>query len=256
MPLKDFNTAATLDECSGTPRTALFGAVRAGNLALVLDILKNEPKAVHWQEIRDDLGVFDAYALHVAAKEGQLEIAKALVAAGAFPDARNSGGRSPLIEAIVNGRTAVADYLLAEAKASPNQSCSADITPLMRAAENNDAAIVALLLERGAKIEAAKNGENALGFAVRGNAPDVIGLLIRAGIRHDRKNDEGLDAEAQALDLNRTAIAKLIRACVQERAEELEAQAQEARARNIADMGKGTAAPLTVGKPLRLKGGS
>jgi ankyrin repeat protein len=255
MPLKDFNTASALAECSATPRQAFFGAIRAGNLALVLDILKQEPKAVHWQEIRDDVGVFDAYGLHLAAQEGKLEIAKALIDAGAFVNARDSNGRSPLVAAIEHGKAALVEYLVVEAKADPNQANGADVRPLMKAAAENDTTSLALLLQSGAKLEARKNGENALFYAVQGNAEAAIEFLIAQGIRADIRNMEGNDARTEAMELNRPQLAKLIDAGVTERERLLEEQAQAARDRDIAAMAQGAKQPVAILKPFRLKAG-
>ena len=75
MATKEFNTASTLAEAPGTARQAYFGAIDAGNVALLTDILNKHPDAVSWREYRGDLHVADDFGLHVAARKGHLGIA-------------------------------------------------------------------------------------------------------------------------------------------------------------------------------------
>jgi hypothetical protein len=154
-PLKDFNTASALSECEGTERQAFFGGIRAGNLALVLDVLEKHPDAIGWQEYRDDLHVADKSGLHVAAVEGRPEIARALVGAGAAVDAPDSGGRSPLFHALdffvlatkAQGRKDVLRFLVLEAGANPEHKDAAGATPCMVAVERNYHGAVELIEE-------------------------------------------------------------------------------------------------------------
>jgi hypothetical protein len=83
MASEDFNSASSLSQVTCTAGQAFFGAVRAGNLPLVADILTRYPEAIQWREIRDDIQCFDAYGLHIAAAKGWSNIAQALVEAGA-----------------------------------------------------------------------------------------------------------------------------------------------------------------------------
>ncbi len=98
-------------------------------------------------------------ALHVAAAAYEIDVARALVAAGADLRARNRRGAEPLHEA-VNGepgsprwdpprQAAMVAYLI-EAGADPNAVAAGGVTPLHRAVRNRCSAAVRVLLDRGA----------------------------------------------------------------------------------------------------------
>jgi rhodanese-related sulfurtransferase len=65
-------------------------------------------------------------------------------------------------------------------------------TPLMHASYLGDAAIVRQLIAAGAPLDA-RNGDggNALWLACVGNHPDIIDILVDAGVDIDNRNDNG-----------------------------------------------------------------
>jgi hypothetical protein len=98
-------------------------------------------------------------ALHVAAAAYEVDVARALVAAGADIRARNRRGAEPLHEA-VNGepgsprwdpsrQAAMVAYLI-DAGADPDATAAGGVTPLHRAVRNRCSAAVRVLLDRGA----------------------------------------------------------------------------------------------------------
>jgi uncharacterized protein len=102
-------------------------------------------------------------ALHFAAREGALETARVLVAAGADVHQTTADGSSPLLVAIQNGFYEIGQFLL-DRGADPNQANLKGWTPLYLAVANRDALMTAvpapvnegaldfikLLLDRGA----------------------------------------------------------------------------------------------------------
>ncbi|BDI33156.1 hypothetical protein CCAX7_52070 [Capsulimonas corticalis] len=77
-------------------------------------------------------GVKRCTALHMAARRGNVEVAKALVEFAANIEARDSLGETPLRRAVNCGKTAVAAYLLARG-ADPLSVGSKGLTPLSAA---------------------------------------------------------------------------------------------------------------------------
>lgn len=102
-----------------------------------------------------------------AARTGEVDALRALIAAGARVDERDPGGRgwTPLFHAI-HKRQAGAVHTLLEAGADPNLRLERGGTPLMYAAAYGDVAIVRDLLEHGADPRARRrNGLDALSNA-------------------------------------------------------------------------------------------
>ena len=122
-------------------------------------------------------------ALHWAAYNDDLALAKLLIHAGSAPDARTRlRGLTPLLMAAETGDAALIEALLqAGAKVdAPNESGT---TPLMIASASGSTAAVTTLLAHGADVNAQEkaNGETALFFAASHNRADVIRLLLSKG---------------------------------------------------------------------------
>ena len=119
-------------------------------------------------------------ALDWAARNGRVEAIQALVAAGADPDARDSGpnGWTPLLHAIHKGQAGAARTLLA-AGADPNARALNGGVALMAAAIRGDPELVDLLLAAGADPLVRDRGRTALTNAVAGGNPAVVRALRR-----------------------------------------------------------------------------
>ena len=153
-------------------------------------------------------------ALHVAARAYRVDIAKALVARGANPGARNRRGAEPLHYGTVGrpgsqswnpeAQAAMIDYLI-HLGADPDSVDASGVAPIHLAVRTRCAAAVRALLAHGAD-PGRKNrrGSTPLHLAVRNTgrggsgAPDakdqqaeIIGLLLERGAPLDEKDGRG-----------------------------------------------------------------
>jgi ankyrin repeat protein len=169
---------------------AAFAALRAGNRAEFLAAVRGNPG------ISTLRGPGGTTPLMAAALYGDAPLVKAVLEAGADPNAANDAGVTPLMWAVtdiertrqlieagadvrarsVDGRSPILAAssirgnhdvvaLLLDRGASPSAPGSNAITPLTEAARKGDEPMVRLLLERGA--DTARSGAPALTFATR-----------------------------------------------------------------------------------------
>ncbi len=121
-------------------------------------------------------------ALHWAAYQDDLELARLLVRAGASVKAASRYGVTPLSLACTNGNAVLVD-LLVSAGADPNGALPGGETPLMTAARTGSLASVKTLLARGARVDSKdeRRGQTALMWAAAEGHADVVQALIDAG---------------------------------------------------------------------------
>jgi uncharacterized protein len=122
-------------------------------------------------------------ALHIAAFFGKPEAARLLLDRGADVDARGRGWMTgtPLHSAASGRHVDVVEILLA-AGADPNARQSGGWTPLHSGAHNGDVATVALMITAGADLEAV-NDDGASVLALARESGDAATLaVIRAGL--------------------------------------------------------------------------
>lgn len=89
-----------------------------------------------------------------------------------------------------------------------------EMTPLMRAAYQGPPALVAELLQAGARVDACNSdGSQPLWLACVGDDPDIVTMLIEAGADLDHKNVNGSTALMYAASAGKAkALAKLLAA--------------------------------------------
>ncbi|MDR0779396.1 MAG: ankyrin repeat domain-containing protein [Pseudomonadales bacterium] len=123
-----------------------------------------------------------ATALHWAAYNGDVALAKALLDAGANPSAANRNGSTPLWLAATRGDAAMLKTLL-DAGANANEELPLGRRPLMLAARSGVIDAVRVLLEHGADPNAkeTQRGTTALMQAADQAHADVAALLIKEG---------------------------------------------------------------------------
>ena len=132
----------------------------------------------------------------------------------AFPLSAQLDIGSQFAVAIEQGDTAKVKALLDGGAAvdTPIDYAENSITPLMKAAYEGSVEIVALLLERGAKVNAQVTGtkETALMNAVTGGHPEVVKLLLAAKADIKPKSSFEFNAFTSAVAAGEREIAKLI----------------------------------------------
>jgi ankyrin repeat protein len=121
-------------------------------------------------------------ALHAAVHADRLDIAEALLRAGANAAATDRYGLTPLSLATVNGNADMIRRLI-DAGVDPNTADPGGETALMTAARTGAPAALRVLLERGATVDAREPefGQTALMIAVRENQDAAVQLLLEAG---------------------------------------------------------------------------
>ena len=150
--------------------------------------------------------------LFLALRDGSLKAAKALVD---WPktnvETRTAQDESPLMMAALKGQTELARKLI-ERNADVNKT---GWTPLHYAATNGHLAIIELLLENHAYIDAeSPNGTTPLMMAAHYGTPAAVKLLLDAGADPSLKNQLGLSAVDFAMRANRQDAADLIAGAV------------------------------------------
>jgi ankyrin repeat protein/beta-lactamase regulating signal transducer with metallopeptidase domain/Tol biopolymer transport system component len=113
--------------------------------------------------------------LHTAAQKGDKDMVELLVAKGADVNIKDPWGETPLDVAVVTGNRAVVEILAAK---------SPPVATLHAAAVMGDLAKVKALLEQGADGKAVKGpyGKTAAEYALQGNHPEIVELLIAKGL--------------------------------------------------------------------------
>ena len=149
-------------------------------------------------------------ALMVALQGESLKVAKVLMdAKGIDIDVRNHAGETPLMMAALKAEADVAAALVAHGAAVRKDGWS----PLHYAATGGSAAIVKLLLSRGAPIEArSPNGSTPLMMAARYGNEEAVDALLAAGADRTARNDLGMDASAFAASAGREKLAARLKA--------------------------------------------
>jgi len=149
-------------------------------------------------------------ALMVALQGESLKVAKVLWdAKGIQIDVRNHAGETPLMMAALKAEVDAATALVAHGAAVQKDGWS----PLHYAATGGSAAIVKLLLAKGAPLEArSPNGSTPLMMAARYGNEEAVDALLAAGADRSAKNDLGMDASAFAASGGRDKLAARLKA--------------------------------------------
>ncbi len=155
------------------------------------------------------------HGLIVALREPSLKVVSVLLA---WPktnvEARTERDESPLMLAALKGLTDVCQKLI-ERDADVNKPGWA---PLHYAATNGHLAVMSLLLDQHAYVDAASpNGTTPLMMAARYGTPESVKLLIEAGADPAIRNVQGLSAVDFAIQASRPESAELIAAVMRAR---------------------------------------
>ena len=144
-------------------------------------------------------------ALILALQLESPKVAKVLMdAKGVQIDILNHAGETPLMMAALKAEVDAVTALVAHGAAINKDGWS----PLHYAATGGSAAIVRLLLSKGAALEArSPNGSTPLMMAARYGNEEAVDALLAAGADRSAKNDLGMDASAFAASAGRDRLA-------------------------------------------------
>ena len=180
-------------------QTPLFLAASNGYVKAVELLLGNKPDL----EKVDRRGLTP---LNSAAASGYGEVIKTLLAHGANPEAKSRDGRTPLITSIFLGHAEVVQVLLERADMDAADLCGS--TPLNVAASTGDLAIVRMLLEKGASLEATnENKWTPLNSAAFFDHVEVVKMLLGKGAYIEAADMFGLTSLNLAAKLGRLEVA-------------------------------------------------
>ena len=151
--------------------------------------------------------------LHDAARDGDIEKARALIDDGAEIDALSDRGETPLTLAIVAGNDAIAELLIENGAAIDGRNAGG-FTPLHAAAYAGDPAMVELLIDHGADINDASNkaGVTPLFPAIEEDHVAVAELLVAKGADLGLQERHGYTALTRALFKGNKDVVVLLRA--------------------------------------------
>lgn len=198
----------TYSVCNAGSYDDFFTAIKRDDANTVVSLLNRGFDA-------NTLSPAGEHALLLAMREPSLKVATVLIN---WPrskiETRNRQDESPLMLAALKGLTDTCLQLIRKG-ANVNKT---GWTPLHYAATHGHLAVIDLLLENYAYIDAASpNGSTPLMMAASYGTPEAVKLLLQAGADPMLKNNLGLTAIDFAHRANRSDSAELIAAFVRSR---------------------------------------
>lgn len=155
-------------------RTCLHESSMAGKLYLVQSCIENGVDVAQQD-------IYGRTALSYAAMAGHTEVCQYLLSLPSISAATyDLDGFSPLILAVMNGRTEAVRILL-DHGASVEPRDATDLIPLCLASSGGHTEIVRLLLQNGAKIVSNAEGLYPQALAARAGHADCVRLLVESG---------------------------------------------------------------------------
>jgi ankyrin repeat protein/L-ascorbate metabolism protein UlaG (beta-lactamase superfamily) len=153
-------------------------AVADGDAARVRELLRGDPTLA---EVPDEADQFSSLPLHLAARNGHMEIVKLLLDAGTDVDCGDSDESTPLHVAALRRHQDIVAFLLAKG-ADVNRRDKNGAYGLSFAASGGDSAIVGLILDSGADLNyRGPNGETLYHFACPRGLTELFDLLVERG---------------------------------------------------------------------------
>jgi ankyrin repeat protein len=130
--------------------------------------------------------------LHLAAYFGRVETAMALLKNRHDLDSKDTYGRTPLLWAAEKGHAAVVKLLLEKGAELETKDKDYGQTPLSWAVKSGHEAVVKLLLEKGAELETKDKdyGRTPLLWAVKSGHETVVKLLLEKGAELETKDED------------------------------------------------------------------
>ncbi|XP_025412128.1 ankyrin-3-like isoform X4 [Sipha flava] len=154
------------------PATSYLRAARSGNLEKVLLLLESSGVDVNTANSNG------LNALHLAAKDGHVDIVKCLLKRGCSVNSVTKKGNSALHIASLAGQEEIVKVLV-ENNASINIQSHSGFTPLYMAAQENHCSIVEILLRHGAnQLLVTEDGFSPLAVAMQQGHDKVVAILL------------------------------------------------------------------------------
>lgn len=182
----------------------LVDAVKGGDAAAVRQLLARK---VDVNGRQPD----GATALHWAAERDRVDLADALLKAGAHVNSANDYGVTPIMLAAANGSDGMIERLVA-AGADPNAVLPTGETVLMTAARTGKLPAARALVARGANVNAREHvkGQTALMWSIWQGHDDVTRALIEAGADLKLASNSGFTPMLFAVREGNMPILRLI----------------------------------------------
>lgn len=200
--------AELLSKQNASGETAMYVATEYGYVELVKEMIMYYD--LESAEIKARNG-FDA--LHIAAKQGDLDIVKVLMEG--HPELSmtvDMSNTTALHTAAAQGHVEVVDYFLESVSSLASIAKSNGKTALHSAARNGHVQVLKSLLskELGSAIRTDKKGQTALHMAVKGQNLEVVDALIKDPLWINLVDNKGNTALHIATRKGRTQIVKLL----------------------------------------------
>jgi ankyrin repeat protein len=146
-----------------------------------------DPATVKLLRVKAPVQEVGATPLHIAAKEGHLDVVRFLLERGAAVDGNNDDAGTPLSSAAAGGHVDIIRVLL-DKGARIDATDASGATPLHLAAQEGQLGAVKLLLQKGAPVDARrKDGATPLALATERQRVEVVKLLQDSGASADSK---------------------------------------------------------------------
>ena len=210
-----------------TEPSEFLNAIKQGDGTKVADLLRQQPELVR---VLDE---YDKTPLHWAAEKDHVEIARALLDAGADIEAKTNWGDTPLNWAATLGSSNVADLLLGRGARGFDLNVAAALGKLddvktmidsttdpsaishamYSAARNGHTEVVKYLLDHGATIDTKGffGGTGLHWSAINGHRETVELLISRGANREVRDEQFNSTPEGWAIEGGHTEIVNLLR---------------------------------------------
>jgi ankyrin repeat protein/peroxiredoxin len=200
------------DECRNW--MPAYSAAAIGNLK-ILKLLKEKGADFNKLIGTPDTCQSSAALLHIAAGYGSNDIINYLIQDEKMPiDIQAADGRTPLFDAVVNGKFETVKFLL-DKGANPNitaKVCTLKTvqTPIYAAVDQGRYDLLDILLSKGAKIEVEGTTEPLLIHALRSENLQAIVTLLEKGANPDVKDISAVSAKELAAKTENSFLIKLM----------------------------------------------